>query len=1386
MASDTPQPSDPSPQPVSQIRSMFEGMAAKNSNPSNLVPPLTPSRLRKESPPKSPPPSPKPIQSRNAASSHSKDLAQALKRAPPLPPSALVVQGRSSPPNTSSPQTLAPSPLPPDVPARPPSTALSNPLVSHSDIALLTEPVTTGTQKPFSTPLKRSTPSPQPRNDESSGDSTVMAHPPLPPRIRHNSGSNPPDEVSSASSTPSALQRKAPPPPPASKRPYPSSRSPSPQPPSAPAPKLPPPELPARPLQASETSRTSQPRPHPSREGTSSTVTATEADGLSLAASSSTSGSSLVSKISSTTSSSTGIGDTLLAKRLLNDQESGPRRGSMPDDVLHHEQLQVEEPSNMERSATDPIEHDKGSAKPPPPPPRLGLGGRPVLPPGVPPRPPSRRVTPTTQHLIVPNSSTPPPLPSRDRNSLIISDDDASSSSAATTTGNHAGGGVLAPPPPPPRRTVTIDALSHSPVSTTAPPPLHPGLGRPSHSHRPSAGSSGALYNAVNKVRTVLPLAHSASLRNPSVERPRSASGGAGRSATMFMTENDATATAEIVNDSMTPLLPPPVRSKTISHKPTTTRGTSSLPQEDDGGSSSGEENETPTSSLKGPSAEGNLPPRRTIEDLPDSSRSSRRPPFASLSNKDGGPIGLNAPHKAVYALGGGMFCVGRHEVTVYDLSSFDDRMPSDIRQHRHQHRRLRRHPLPSGSSSSSTTSSSSSDQSPPGNKPRPKYVVELKDIKGLMCRVDSPVVTAMEFAPRRVLCEGAVAEDVEVGRFLWCGTKDGHLWELDVVTGQVTAIKNAAHRAAVIHILRYKTSMVTIDESGKTLVFSSPDTPPPRTDGTLQGEDGWTDLGSLMHTTPQITRIADKQGFARILYGKLWTSAGSSYIASETGLNSTAASTSATTASTSRGSVIRLYDIFAPMTSDTGLTRSGVEIPPMQGKSAVLLSTELGVGAVTSGAVLINKPQLVYLGHEGGYISVWDVSHIGQSPASALGPSSPASAHPSPITPSCIQTVKVSVTDIMCLQGVHTRLWAGSRNGLISAYDVEHHPWLVTNAWKHGGYGGARSEGSEEGKRGLPVMKLMVDIGGAVTTGRLTAVSIGRDECARFWDGFLSYDWIDNELIKREASFSSFRSVKVLVCTWNVDAAKPDTLNSMTGTGDGSGTDNLGFLNNVLSSVDKPDIIVFGFQEVIDLENRKLTAKTVLLGSANAHKVSRAYRLWYDRLVYAVRVAMPPDAPYSVIHTENLVGLFSCIFVRNSERESLRDVAITTVKRGMGGHYGNKGAIVSRFVIDDSSFCFINCHLAAGQGHKNARNQDLAAVLEEKSVFPEAADEAIVYAGGGDGSMVLDHEFVFLNGDLNYRIDQRREAVMAHIRNNDIQYLLTHDQLLKEMKHNR
>lgn len=78
--------------------------------------------------------------------------------------------------------------------------------------------------------------------------------------------------------------------------------------------------------------------------------------------------------------------------------------------------------------------------------------------------------------------------------------------------------------------------------------------------------------------------------------------------------------------------------------------------------------------------------------------------------------------------------------------------------------------------------------------------------------------------------------------------------------------------------------------------------------------------------------------------------------------------------------------------------------------------------------------------------------------------------------------------------------------------------------------------------------------------------------------------DHVESELQKREQEFSTFRPLNVLICSWNTDAQKPDTMI-------GGKPANMTFLKDVLKSVDRPDIIAFGFQELIDLENRSLAA---------------------------------------------------------------------------------------------------------------------------------------------------------------------------------------------------
>ncbi|CAE6528242.1 unnamed protein product [Rhizoctonia solani] len=637
---------------------------------------------------------------------------------------------------------------------------------------------------------------------------------------------------------------------------------------------------------------------------------------------------------------------------------------------------------------------------------------------------------------------------------------------------------------------------------------------------------------------------------------------------------------------------------------------------------------------------------RKLQDDMPDSSQSRRCPPtFRPFT-----PVHVPS-HGAVVATAGHHICVAHTVVEIYDAQ----KMPS------------------------------------------PQFTIDLEYL-GIEWRSKEPRVTAMEFR------SGETRDDD--GRYLWCGGKDGHLFELDVWTGHVTdiLIPSGGHSLTVIHILRYGDSMLTMDESGKIIVFEP-------------SEDR---LAPALSRFTRSHRTAEKQTFAKILGGHLWTSAGTGGGGSTT---------------SARGTPFRTYDLSAANFTTKHLFPSEP------------------VGPALCGAIIPELPDRVYIGHEGGCVSIWKYD-------------APTCQHV------CVQMVKLSASSLISMEGVGSRLWLGTRSGTITVCEVrEDSPWIVTNQWQaHGD---------------SPVAHIAVDPYSISKIGQLIVYSVGRDDRMLFWDGFIEYNWIDDEMQKREREYSTYRDMKVLICTWNIDSAKPEAL-----TGN---RDNTSFLDNVLASVDRPDIIVFGFQEIIDLENKKLTAKTVLLGSQKSktekisEKVSRSYKLWYDRLVLAVRLAMPPDDPYTVIHSENLVGLFTCIFVRNSERISVTDAAITTIKRGMKGRYGNKGAIIARFTLDDTSFCFLNCHLAAGQKHTRERNQDLAAIFEEKSVFPYASQNvsATAYVGGGDGTMILDHEVVFLNGDLNYRIDQRRELVIQSIQAGDIHSLLANDQLLKEMHYN-
>lgn len=69
----------------------------------------------------------------------------------------------------------------------------------------------------------------------------------------------------------------------------------------------------------------------------------------------------------------------------------------------------------------------------------------------------------------------------------------------------------------------------------------------------------------------------------------------------------------------------------------------------------------------------------------------------------------------------------------------------------------------------------------------------------------------------------------------------------------------------------------------------------------------------------------------------------------------------------------------------------------------------------------------------------------------------------------------------------------------------------------------------------------------------------------------------------QHDSDFCDFREVTATVMTWNAGASKPTALRQNERDGN--------FFRELLQPQNPADILVFGFQELVDLEDKKVTA---------------------------------------------------------------------------------------------------------------------------------------------------------------------------------------------------
>lgn len=238
----------------------------------------------------------------------------------------------------------------------------------------------------------------------------------------------------------------------------------------------------------------------------------------------------------------------------------------------------------------------------------------------------------------------------------------------------------------------------------------------------------------------------------------------------------------------------------------------------------------------------------------------------------------------------------------------------------------------------------------------------------------------------------------------------------------------------------------------------------------------------------------------------------------------------------------------------------------------------------------------------------------------------------------------------------------------------------------------------------------------------------------------------------------SERRDLRVRVCTWNVGGVSPGE------------TDLSSFVFGEAKTA-TPDIFVFSFQELATLDS----AVNNFVASLTTD----------DAWTTAIEGFLLP-LDFVKLSSIRMCAMQLVVFVRRRLLPQIRNPLTSYTRTGFKGLLGNKGGVSIRFSVLGADLAFVGSHLSPHLHNAEERITDFAAIIYDQRFL-------VGDRGDGDGgrspsssptttrtcASLLDHDYVFFSGDLNFRLDEiPREEVLELIAAADFPSLLKHDQL--------
>ena len=262
----------------------------------------------------------------------------------------------------------------------------------------------------------------------------------------------------------------------------------------------------------------------------------------------------------------------------------------------------------------------------------------------------------------------------------------------------------------------------------------------------------------------------------------------------------------------------------------------------------------------------------------------------------------------------------------------------------------------------------------------------------------------------------------------------------------------------------------------------------------------------------------------------------------------------------------------------------------------------------------------------------------------------------------------------------------------------------------------------------------------------------------------------INIKLIKRKNEYTKYQDFHIFIGNYNLSGKSIDNaidiVNWLI-----SYKDNPLVKSNNLNSI-SPEFYILGFQEIVDLNSAHLLIKS------NTEKKNKIKTLINNLLLTTFQNPKTNTDKYQLMKEIDLVGLYILIFVRASCIKYIKNFDYQIIKTGLKGTLGNKGSLLLRFNLNDSSIAIACSHLCSGQEKNEERKSEIINVLNTSfKKYPLIKFK--------------DYNYFFYFGDVNTRLNitMENEKLIDMIKfhpietNGDFSALLQYDQFSKYQK---